>query len=172
MAGLIGIILKHNTTKHMQTIGLLERSRASVMQALKVEAGERRSLWHEYVIIAVLNYYTSYNASIGCEQSRVFHGRNPYNVVDLKTRIRPQKLTTPCSRSAQDLLERTEMIYQDVRKNAMQVHIKHKAYYEKKTNASKLEEIDYFYVLQPKTKHQESKILFTELWCFGPYSNE
>ena len=77
VAGVLGITLKHATTKHAQTIGLLERSHASIKKALKIETGERRSLWHKYVIIAVLNKNTSYHTSIGCESSRVFHGRIP-----------------------------------------------------------------------------------------------
>ena len=75
VAGVLGITLKHTTTKHAQTIGLLERSHASIKQTLKIKTGEWRSLWHKYVSIAVLNYNTSYHASIGCEPNRVFHGR-------------------------------------------------------------------------------------------------
>ena len=41
VAGVLGITLKHATTKHAQTIGLLERSHASIKQALKIETGER-----------------------------------------------------------------------------------------------------------------------------------
>ena len=89
VAGVLGITLKHATTKHAQTIGLLERSHAWIKQALKIETGERRSLWHKYINIAVLNYNTSYHTSIGCEPSRVFHGRFPYNISDLKLGIRP-----------------------------------------------------------------------------------
>ena len=59
VAGVLGITLKHATTKHTQTIGLLKRFHASIKQALKVETGERRSLWHKYVSMAVLNYDTS-----------------------------------------------------------------------------------------------------------------
>ena len=84
VAGVLGITLKHATTKHAQRIGLLERSHASIKQSLKIETGERRSLWHKYISIAVLNYNTSYHSSIGCEPSRVFHGRIPYNILDLK----------------------------------------------------------------------------------------
>ena len=76
VAGVLGVTLKHATTKHAQTIGLLERSHASIKKALKIETGERRSLWHKYVNIAVLNYNT-YHTSIGCEPSRAFHGRIP-----------------------------------------------------------------------------------------------
>ena len=84
VAGVLGITLKHATTKHAQTTGLLERSHASIKHALKIETGERRSLWHKYVNIAVFNYNPSYHTSIGCEPNRVFHGRIPYNILDLK----------------------------------------------------------------------------------------
>ena len=169
VAGVLGVTLKHATTKHAQTIGLLERSHASIKKAMKIETGERRSLWHKYVNIAVLNYNTSYHTSIGCEPSRVFHGRIPYNILDLKLGIRPQQQPIPTSQIAQDIFEQTEMIHQDVRKNTMQAYIKYKAYYDKKANASKLKEADYVYILQPKADHQGSKIPFTEFRWVGPY---
>ena len=100
VASVLGITLKHATTKHAQTIGLLEQSQASIQQALKIEIGEWRSLWHKYVSIAVLNYNTSYHSSIGCEPSRVFHGCIPYKILDLKMGIRPQKNPSPESQTA------------------------------------------------------------------------
>ena len=106
VTGVLGITLKH-ATKHAQTIGLLERSHMSIRQALKIETGERRSLWHKYINITVLNYNTSYHTSIGCEPSRVFHGRIPYNVLDLKLGIRPQQQPIPTSQIAQEVLEQT-----------------------------------------------------------------
>ena len=169
VAGILGITLKHATTKHAQTMGLLERSDASIKQALKIETGERRSLWHKYVSIAVLNYNTSFHASIVCEPSRVFHGRIPYNIFDLKMGIRPHKMPSPDSQIAQDVLEQTETIFQDVRKNAMQAYIKYKAYYDRKANASKLKQTDYVCILQPKADHQGSKIPFTDFRRIGPY---
>ena len=172
VAGVLGITLRHATTKQAQTIGLLERSHASIMQALKTETGELRSVWHKYINIAVLNYNTSYHTSIGCEPSRVFHGRIPYNVLDLNLGIRPQQQPIPISQIAQEVLEQTKMIHQDVRKNIMQAYIKYKAYYDKKANASKLKEADYVYILQPKADHQGSKIPFTEFRWIGPYINE
>ena len=169
VAGVLGITLKHATTKHAQTIGLLERSHASIKQSLKIETGERRSLWHKYISIAVINYNTSYHSSFGREPSRVFHGRIPYIILDLKMGIRPQKIPSPNSEIAQDVLEQTEMIFQDVRRNTMQAYIKYKAYYDKRANASKLKQSDYVYILQPKADHQGSKIPFTEFWWIGPY---
>ena len=53
VVGVLGITLKHATTKHAQTIGLLEQSHASIKQSLKIETGERRSLLHKYISIPV-----------------------------------------------------------------------------------------------------------------------
>ena len=131
VAGVLGITIKHATTKHAQTIGLLERFQASYKQALKIETGDWRSLWHKFVNIAVLNYNTFYDTSIGCEPSRAFHGGISYNILDIKLGSRPQKQPIPTSKSARDVLDQTEMIHQNVRKNAMQVYIKYKAYYDK-----------------------------------------
>ena len=170
VGGVLGVTLKHATAKHAQTIGLLERSHASIKQALRIETGGRRSLWHEYVSIAVLSYNASYHTSIGCEPSRVFHGRMPSKASDVKNQFGPQQTPIPTSQIAQDVFNQTEMIYQDVRRNAMQAYIINKAYYDKKANASKFKEADYVYDLEPKTDHQESTIPFTEVKWIGPYN--
>ena len=70
----------------------------------------------------------------------MFHGLIPYLILDLKLGIRPQKTSSRDSEIAQDVLEQTEAIFQDVRKNGMQAYIKYKAYYDKKANASKLKQ--------------------------------
>ena len=124
MAEVHGIALQHATTKHAQTIGLFERTHASLKKTLKLERGEGRSIWHKYVNITVLNYNTSYHTSIGCEPSRVFHGRVPYNVLDLMMGIRPRRIHTPNSQIAEYVLKQTEMIFHDVQKNTMQAYIK------------------------------------------------
>ena len=87
----LGIQLRHATTKHAQTIGILERTHASLKESLKIMTGERRTMWHQFLPMAVLNYITSYHTSLGCEPSRVFHGRVPYNVLDLKYGLKTQK---------------------------------------------------------------------------------
>ena len=114
VAGVLGITLKHATTKHGQMIGLFEPSHVSIKQALKIETGERRSLWYKYFIFAVLNCNTSCHASIGCEPSRVFHGRIPFNILDLKLGIDPQQTPIPTLQSAQDVFDQTQMIYQEM----------------------------------------------------------
>ena len=83
--------------------------------------------------------------------------------------IRPQKTSSPDSEIAQDVLEQSEMIFQDVRRNTMQAHIKYKAYYDKKAIASNLKQSDYVYIQQPKADQQGSKIPFTDFRWIGPY---
>ena len=169
VAEVLGITRQHATTKHAQTIGMLERTHASLRKTLKIETGGRRSMWRKFVNIGVLNYNTSYHTCIGREPSRVFHGLVPYNNVDSKMGIRPQRIPTPNSQIAENVLKQTEMIFQDAQKNTMQFYIKYKAYYDKKADASKLKEPQYVYVLQREADHQGSKIPFTGLRWIGPY---
>ena len=80
-----------------------------------------------------------------------------------------QQAPIPTSPIAQDVLDQTRMIYQDVRKNAMLAYIKYKAYYDKKANASKLKEAQYAYVLQSKADYQRSRIPFKKVGSLSPY---
>ena len=84
VAALLGIELKHATMKHAQTLGLLEKTYASVKTHLKAARGEFRNNWHKYLHLAVLNHNTTYHASLGLETSRAFHGRIPHNILDYK----------------------------------------------------------------------------------------
>ena len=121
-----GIQLEHATNKHAQTIGILERCHASLKESLKISTGERRTMWHQYVAIATLNYNTSYHSALGCELSRVFHGRIPYNVLDLKFGIRSGRHSTPTTNPGEDILYKTQQIKEAVSKSLMQSYIRFK----------------------------------------------
>ena len=88
VAETLGKNLKHATTKHAQTIAVLERALATIKTSLKMASGEYRKQWHKYLPIAILNYNTTYHPSIDCEPSRVFHGRVPHNILDHKLGLR------------------------------------------------------------------------------------
>ena len=111
VTAVVGFTLKHATTRHAQRIALLERSHAPIKQELKIKIGDRKSLWRKYVSIAVPIYNTSYHTSIGCEPSRVFHGRNPYNILEIKLGIRPQQASIPTSEIAEEVLDQTQTIF-------------------------------------------------------------
>ena len=172
VAGVLGFTLKHTTTEHAQAIGLHEQSDASIKQTLKIETGERRSPWHKYVSIAVLNCDTSYHASIGCEPSRKFFGHIPYNILDLKTGIRPQRIPSPDSQPPKKCLNRRKRFSKKSAKRPCNFISKTKRITIKKASASKLKQAIYVYILQPKADHQGSKIPFTNFRWIGAYTIE
>ena len=131
VAELLGKNLKHATTKHAQTIGVLERAHATIKTSLKMASGEYRKQWHKSLPIAILKYNTTYHFSIDCEPSRVFHGRVPHNILDHKLGLRFNPNTAPTTDFAEELLRRTKILYDKTKKNVMQSYIKYKKYYDK-----------------------------------------
>ena len=169
---ILGITLKCATTKHPQTIGKLERTHASLKTNLKMASGENRRQWHKYLPLAVLNYNTTYHSSIGCEPSKVFHGRVPYNVLDHKLGNNPNKDFLPTTEFAEELQQRTKVLIDKTKHNIMQSYLKYKEYYDRKAKAAPLSEQDFCFILQPKADNQGSKIPFREYRWIGPYRIE
>ena len=155
--------------KHPQTIGKLERTHASLKTNLKWACGECRRQWHKYLPLAVLNHNTSYHASIGCEPTKVFHGRVPYNILDHKLGYNPNDKITHTSEFAEEIQNRTKLLIDKTKQNIMQSYIKYKEYYDRKAKAEPLKENDYCFVLQPKADHQGSKIPFRDYRWVGPF---
>ena len=166
---ILGITLKCATTKHPQTIGKLERTHASLKTNLKMASGEYRRQWHKYLPLAVLNYNTTYHSSIGCEPSKVFHGRIPFNVLDHKLGNNPNKNFMPTTDFAEEVQQRTQILLDQTKKNIMQSYLKYKDYYDRKAKAAPLKENDYCFILQPKGDSQASKIPFREYRWIGPF---
>ena len=172
IAAVLGIEMKHATMKHAQTIGLLERTHASVKTHLKAATGEFRNNWHKYLPLAVLNHNTTYHASLGCEPSRLFHGRIPHNILDYKLGYNPTPRYQPQTDIAEEIQKRMRTLLDQTKKNIMQSYLKYKAYYDRKAKAAPLETTDYCYILNPKADTQATKIPFREFrWC-GPYKVE
>ena len=169
IAQLLEIQISHASTKHAQTIGTLERPHASIKTALNVSTGERRSMWHKYVHIAVMNYNTTYHEILGCQPSTVFHGRIPYIVLDLKLGIKPKWKTTPYS----DIAEQHQKQIDEVRATAKDIimlsYLKYKKYYDRKASAAPLKINDYCYILNPKADIQSTKFAFQDCIWTGPY---
>ena len=166
---ILGITLKCATTKHPQTIGKLERTHASLKTNLKMACGEYRRQWHKYLPLAVLNHNTSYHASIGCEPTRVFHGRIPYNILDHKLGNNPNEKISPTTEFAEEIQNRTKTLIDKTKQNIMQSYIKYKEYYDRKAKAAPLKENEFCFVLQPKADHQGSKIPFRDYRWVGPF---
>ena len=165
----LGIQLKHATTKHAQTIGIQERTHASLKESLKLMTGERRTMWHQFLPMVVLNYNTSYHTSLGCEPSRVFHGRFPYSVLDLKYGVKPQHPTPANSEIAEGVLRQTKEIVEQTQQSLMQAYVRHKHYYDKKASANPLVVNDYCYALHPKAHSQSTKLPLRDYFWTGRY---
>ena len=54
LAEILGINLRNSTTKHAQTIGVLERAHATIRTSLKKASGDCRKQWHECLPVAIL----------------------------------------------------------------------------------------------------------------------
>ena len=165
----LGITLKCATTKHPQTIGKLERTHASLKTNLKLASGEYRRQWHKYLPLAVLNYNTTYHSSVGCEPSKVFHGRIPFNVLDHKLGNNPNKNFLPTTEFAEEVQQGTQILIDQTKKNIMQSYLKYKDYYHRKAKAAPLKKKDYCFVLQSKADSQASKIPFREYRWIGHF---
>ena len=172
VTAVLGVELKHATMKHAQTIGLLERTHASVKTQLKAATGEFRQNWHKFLPLAVLNHNTTYHASLGCEPSRVFHGRIPHNILDYKLGYNPNPKYQPQTDVAEEIQRRMRILLDQTKKNIMQSYLKYKAYYDRKAKASPLETTDYCYILNPKADTQATKKPFREFRWQGPYKVE
>ena len=142
VAAVLGIELTHATMKHAQTIGILERTHASVKTHLKAATGEFRNNWHRFLPLAVLNHNTTYHATLGCEPSRVFHGRIPHNILDYKLGYNPNPKYLPHTDVAEEVQRRMKILLDQTKKNIMQSYLKYKAYYDRKSKASPLETTD------------------------------
>ena len=131
--------------------------------------GEYRRQWQKYLPLAVLDHNTSYHASIGCEPTRVFHGRIPFNILDHKLGNNPNEHINPTTEIAEEKQNRTKILIDKTKQNIMQSYIKYKEYYDRRAKAAPLQENEYCFVLQPKADNQGSKIPFRDYRWVGPF---
>ena len=127
VAEVLGITLQHATTKHAKTIGMLERTHASLKKTLKIETGERRSMWHKFVNIAVWN--RTFPTTQALDENPVEYFTDMFHITSSTKKSQrggPQRIPTPNSQISEDVLKQTEMIFHDVRKNTMPAYIEYK----------------------------------------------
>ena len=131
-------------------------------------SGEYRRQWHKYLILAFLNYKTTYHSSIGCEPSTIFHGIVPKNILDHRLGFNLNPKNIPTTDFSVELQRRTQ-IFIDKTKKIMQSYLKYKEYYDRRTKAAPLQQGDYCFILQPLADQQGSKILLPEFRLIRPY---
>ena len=133
VATVLGVELKHASTKHAQTIGLLESIHAIVKTQLKAATGDFHHNCHNSLPQAVLNHNLRHHASLLCEPTRVFHGRIPNNILEqYKLGDNPNPRDTPQSDTAEEVKRRMTLLNDQTNKNIKQSYLKYKAYYDRK----------------------------------------
>ena len=83
-------------------------------------------MWQKYLQIAVTNYRTTYHETLGCKPCTVFHGRIPYNVLDLNLGIKSKWKTTPNSDIAEQLQKQFDEVRATVKDNIMLSYLQYK----------------------------------------------
>ena len=121
---ILGVQTKCATSKYPQTIVKLERTHASLKTNHKMASGDYRRQWHKYLPLAVLNYNTTYHATLGCEPSRIFHGRIPYKILDHKLGLNPNPKVPLTTDFADEFQRRLQIILYSTKKNIMQSYLK------------------------------------------------
>ena len=162
-----GIQVSHATIKHAQTIGMIERSHQKLKQILKINVSADRPQWDRYVNLAVMAHNTTYHQTLKCTPTEIFHGRVPYNVLDLK-------FSNPLSGSrnatdVQSLIDNPNSKFKETHANIIKAFHKYKAYYDRKAQASPLKKNDFAFLLNPKINSQSDKIPFNSFKWEGPY---
>ena len=117
----------------------------------------------------MLNHNLTYHASLGCEPSRVLHGKIPYNILDHKLGYDPNPKLNTSTSVAEEVRRTTSILHDKTKKNIMQSYLKYKAYYDRKASASPIAVDDHCFVLNPKADTQSTKIPFREFTRVGPY---
>ena len=122
--------------------------------------------------LAVQNHNSSYHASIGCEPTKVFHGRIPYDILDHKLGINPNEQINPTTKFAKEIQNWRKLLIDKTKQNIMQLYIKYREYYDRKAKAAPLKKNEYCFVLQPKADHQGTKFPFRDYRSVGPFIDQ
>ena len=162
-----GIKVSHATIKHAQTIGMIERSHQRLKQILKTNVSADHPQWDRYVNLAVMAQNTTYHQTLKCTPIEVFHGRVPYNSLDLKF---GNPLSPPRNaKDTQSLVDNLNAKFKETHTNIIRAFHKYKAYYNRKAQASPLKVNDFVFSLNPKFSTQSEKISFNSFKREGPY---
>ena len=153
-----GIKVSHATTKHAQTIVMIERSHQRLIQILKINVSSDRPQLERYVNLAVMANNRTYHQTLKCSPTEVFHGRVPYNALDLKFGNPPSPPRN--ATDTQSLVDNLNAKFKATHTNIIRAFHKYKAYYDQKAQASPLKVNNFVFLLNPKISTQSEKIPF------------
>ena len=163
------IHISHATIKHAQTRGMIERTHAKLKKILKISVNADRPQWDRYVDIAIMAHNTLYHDSLKCSPTEIFHGRIPYNPLDLQFRNSNKPAETKC-KDVNEILDKMNFIFRDNPDNIISAYHKYKMYYDRKARAQSLKVNEFVFLLEPKYDSQRSKEECKTFHWKGPYN--
>ena len=162
------IHISHATINHAQTIGMVERTHAKLKNIPKISVNANRPQWDRYVDIAIMAHNTTYHDSLKCFPTEIFHGRIPYNPLDLQFRNANKPAETKC-KDVNEILNKMNFIFRDNLDNIISAYHKYKMYFDRKARAQPLKVKEFVFLLDPKYDSQRSKEEFKTFHWKGRY---
>ena len=151
-----GIHISHATIKHAQTIGMVERTHAKLKKILEISVNADRPQWDRYVDIAIMAHNTTYHDTLRRSPTEIFHGRTPYNSLDLQFLNANKPAETKC-KDVNEILDKMNFIFRDNLDNIISACHKYKMYYDRKARAQPLKVNEFVFLLDPSTTLSEAK---------------
>ena len=90
----------------------------------------------------------------------MFHGRIPYNILDIKLGLKPEWKKEANEDLTGELQKQIAEIHQSAKDNLVQSYLEYKKYYDKRATATPL---------NPKADNQSMKFAFEHCIWTGPY---
>ena len=97
---------------------------------------------------------TTYHDSLKCSPTEIFHGRDPYNPLDLQ--FRNKQAETKC-KDVKEILDKMNFIFRENSDNIISSYHKCKTYYDRNARAQPLKVNDFVFLLDSKYDSQQSK---------------
>ena len=162
------IHISHATVKHAQTIGMVERKHVKLKNIHKISVNADRPQWDRHVDVAIMAHNTTYHDSLKCSPTEIFHGRIPYNPLDLQFRNANKPAETKC-KDVNEILNKMNFIFGDNLENVISAYHKYKMYYDTKARAEPLKVNEFVFLLDSKYDSQQSKEEFKTFQWKRPY---
>ena len=130
LAKLLEVRLKHESLKHPQTIGAVERSHGPLKRIHKLNQSEQWKDWHKYVSLATFIHNTSYHTSFGCSPTVIFHGREPVKPLDLRFSRKAMESVSTNADFGVGLQDAMLMKFEENKNNLIESYHRYKNYSE------------------------------------------
>ena len=149
---LLEIKISDASSKHPQTIGVAERAHAASTRILKIYSKQTFTNWHKYLNLATFTQNTSYQTSIGCARTFIFHGRDPVQPLDVRfysNCIQKSAFNYDFMESVRDEFLK---IFQTTKETFAKFFNRYRRYFDQKARANQLKAQTYGLLLNPRLR--------------------